>query len=115
MNKTPQRVALSRDLRKRQTNAERALWASLRNRQLEGARFRRQHPIGPYIVDFVDLEAKLVVELDGGQHNEDLVSKKDEARTAWLESEGYRVLRFWNNDVQSNLEGVLEEIRCALG
>ena len=114
MNKTPQRVALSRDLRKRQTNAERALWASLRNRQLEGDRFRRQHPIGPYIVDFVDLEAKLVVELDGGQHNEDRVTEKDEARTAWLESEGYQVLRFWNNDVLANLEGVLEKISDAL-
>ena len=114
MNKTPQRVAFSRGLRKSQTNAERALWASLRNRQLEGARFRRQHPIGPYIVDFVDLEAKLVVELDGGQHNEDRVTEKDEARTAWLESEGYRVLRFWNNDVLANLEGVLEKISDAL-
>lgn len=113
MNKTPQRVALSRTLRKNQTEAERSLWARLRNRQLDGAKFRRQHPIGQYVVDFVDLEAKLVVEFDGGQHNEEAISEKDEARTAWLESEGYQVIRFWNTDVLTNLEGVLEEIRAA--
>ena len=115
VNKTPQRVALSRGLRQNQPDAEKLLWSRLRNRQLAGSKFRRQHAIGPYVVDFVDLEARLVIELDGGQHNEGVALKKDTTRTAWLESEGYRVIRFWNNDVFANLEGVLEEIRRALG
>ena len=114
MNKTQRRIALSRNLRKNQTEAEKALWSRLRSRQLDGAKFRRQHPIGRYIVDFVDLEKKLVIELDGGQHNEESELQKDNIRTAWLNSEGYRVLRLWNNDVLTNVEGAMEEIRGAL-
>ncbi len=114
MQPKTEQTTFSRYLRRNQTDAEEALWARLRNRQLEGARFRRQHPIGPYIVDFVNLAAKLVIELDGGQHNVSPTAERDAERTAWLNSEGYRVLRFWNNDVLSNIDGVLEVIRSAL-
>lgn len=103
-----------KSLRKSQTDAERLLWFKLRNRQLEGFKFRRQECIGSYIVDFVCFEKKLIVEIDGGQHNEDNTRNKDQARTNWLKSEGYHVLRFWNNEVIGNLNGVLEKIRETL-
>ena len=103
----------ARELRINATDAERRLWSKLRLRQLEGARFRRQHPIGPYIVDFICLEQKLVIELDGGQHADAV--EYDEARTAWLAASGYHVLRFWNNEVLRNIAGVLEAILEALG
>src|SRR5581483_1370190 len=93
----------ARQLRKSMTDAERRLWSKLRGQQLAGLKFRRQAPIGPYIVDFVCLERKLVVEVDGGQHARD---GTDDRRTAWLEREGYRVIRFWNNDILRNTEGV---------
>jgi very-short-patch-repair endonuclease len=105
----PDLVTLSRNLRKRQTDAENLLWRHLRGKQVEGLRFRRQQPIGRYIADFVCLEKRLILEIDGGQH--DLEKHKDDQRTNWLMNEGYRVLRFWNNDVLTNLEGVLETIR----
>jgi len=101
-------VANARRLRRRLTDAERALWRNLRDRQLDGHKFRRQHPLGRFVVDFVCLEEKLVVELDGGQHA--LQKNADAARTAWLNREGYRVLRFWNNEVLRNTDGVLAEI-----
>lgn len=82
---------------------EKALWMKLRNKQLEGVKFRRQQPIGPYIVDFVNFERKLVIEIDGGQHNEEEIREGDEERTTWLKKRGYRVLRFWNNEVSTNL------------
>jgi very-short-patch-repair endonuclease len=102
-------VILSRNLRKRQTEAENLLWRHLRRKQVEGFRFRRQQPIGRYIGDFVCLEKRLILEIDGGQH--DIERDKDQERTNWLVTEGYRVLRFWNIDVLNNLEGVLETIR----
>ena len=102
----------ARQLRRNQTDAERLLWSKLRNRQLEGRKARRQYVIGPYIVDFVFLEDRLIVELDGGQHAEQV--EGDAQRTAWLEMKGFRVLRFWNHEVLGNLEGVLEVIRRAL-
>ncbi len=102
---------LARSLRRSMTAAERALWARLRRRRL-GARFRRQHPVGPYVVDFFCFEAKLVVEVDGGQHES---SEKDRARDRWLVENGYNVLRFWNNEVLRNTEAVLEVIRQELG
>ena len=111
---TPQRINLARGLRRQQTPAERVLWNRLRNLQLEGTKFRRQQPIGNYILDFVNLESKLVVEIDGGQHNHKQIREKDEQRTKWLESEGYRILRFWNNDVLTNIEGVCLLIQEAL-
>lgn len=81
---------------------------------MEGVKFRRQHPIGGYIVDFVSLYKKLIIEIDGGQHNEEQIKDKDEQRTRWLEGEGYRVLRFWNNDVLTNIEGVFMLVQEAL-
>ncbi len=95
----------SRELRNSATHAERMLWRHLRNRQLGGVRFNRQVPIGPYICDFVARTPKLVIELDGGQHA--LSTEIDARRTAYLECRGYRVLRFWNNDVLENVEGVI--------
>jgi very-short-patch-repair endonuclease len=94
------------------TDAETRLWHALRGKQMEGQKFRRQQTLGAYIVDFVSLDAKLIVELDGGQHAE--ATDYDAKRDAWLTSEGFRVLRFWNNDVMENLEGVLMTIAAAL-
>jgi very-short-patch-repair endonuclease len=101
----------ARGLRRRQTEAEKALWMRLRSRQFEGLKFRRQQPIGAYIVDFVSFSKRLVVEVDGGQHGESETRARDEERTEWLGEKGYRVLRFWDNDVLKNIEGVMERIR----
>ena len=101
-------MPLSKALRRNQTEAEKRLWYALRNRQLNGAKFKRQYTIGNYIIDFVCLEKKLAVELDGGQHMDNQL--RDEARRSWLNKQGLHVLRFWNDVVFLNLEGVLEEI-----
>jgi very-short-patch-repair endonuclease len=106
----PKRYA--RDLRQSQTDAERKLWWRLRDRRLTGFKFRRQHPIGPFVVDFCCTEAKLVVELDGGQHA--LQRHCDAARTEFLDAQGYRVLRFWNNEILTNPDGVLQRVGLAL-
>lgn len=95
-------------LRSNSTEAERHLWQFLRNRQLGGYKFRRQHPFPPYVVDFVCLECRLIIELDGGQHAEAITY--DAIRTAELERAGYLVLRFWNHEALSNTEGVLTSI-----
>ena len=100
------------DLRKRMTDAERHLWPHLRRRQLLGFKFRRQVPVGPFIADFACIDAKLIVELDGGQHVDEQAA--DESRSRFLESRGFRVLRFWNDDVLTRTEEVLEEILRAL-
>ena len=102
----------ARRLRRDQTEAERRLWSRLRARQLCGAKFRRQHPIGRFIVDFCCLERALVVELDGGQHA--MQAEADRKRTAFLSSRGFRVLRFWDNEVLKDIEVVLEQIAEAL-
>ena len=102
----------ARQLRANMTDAERKLWPLLRRKQLQGFRFRRQVSIGPYVADFACHSARLVVELDGGQHAERI--ERDKRRTAWLGSVGYRVLRFWNGEVFTNTEGVLETIRLTL-
>jgi len=102
---------IARRLRKNATDAERILWGKLRNKQLTGVKFRRQQPIGGYIVDFVTFERKVVVELDGGHHKAQGQKEKDEARNLWLRRQGYEVIRFWDNEVFENLEGVLETIR----
>jgi len=104
-------TARSRRLRRQATDAELKLWSHLRSRTLENFKFVRQEPIGPYIVDFVCREKRLVVEVDGGQHATD---PRDAIRDQWLAAHRYRVLRFWNNDVLSNTEGVLEVIASAL-
>ena len=102
----------ARKLRENQTDVEGKLWSRLRDRQLSGVKFRRQHPIGPFIVDFYCLERGLIVELDGSQHVQR--NTGDKRRTRFLEGLGYRVLRFWNNDVLSNFDGVLERVSEAL-
>ena len=102
----------ARRLRREATDAERRLWSALRDRRLAGYRFRRQHPIGHYIADFACTRHMLIVEADGGQHD---ASASDAMRTAWLEEQGWRVLRFWNNDVLTNTEGVVETILKELG
>ncbi len=102
----------ARKLRKHQTDAERVLWQYLRNRRLAGRKFRRQYPMAPYVVDFVCIEKALIIELDGGQHAER--QEADRRRTDFLEQQGYRVIRFWNDEVLKNLEGVLEIIRLNL-
>lgn len=93
------------------TDAERVLWPHLRAHRLSGAKFRRQQPIGPYIVDFVHFGARLVIEADGGQH---LDSPKDVQRDAWLNQQGFLVMRFWNDEVLKNTEAVLESILLTL-
>ena len=102
----------SRALRSNPTEAERKLWSVLRNRQLGGVRFNRQVPIGPFICDFVARSAKLVVELDGGRHAVDV--EADRLRSRFLEAQGYRTIRFWNNDVLENIEGVMTMVAQAL-
>jgi very-short-patch-repair endonuclease len=105
-------VDRARSLRVAQTDAEQALWFRLRNRRLQGWKFRRQHEVGLYIADFVCPDAALIVELDGGQHGDQQIY--DERRTSELQAMGYRVLRFWNNDLLTNIDGVLEVILEAL-
>ena len=98
----------ARRLRNNPTDAERLLWLQLRRRNLGGFKFRRQHPMEGYIVDFASFDAKLVIELDGGQHADAVAY--DMERTRRIEAKGYRVLRFWNNDVLTNFESVLDVI-----
>jgi very-short-patch-repair endonuclease len=108
------RRATARRLRANQTGAEATLWRQLRKLETKGTHFRRQVPIGNYVADFACLASRLVIELDGSQHGEASVKIHDDERTRWLETEGYRVLRFWNNDITKNLDGVLETIYGAL-
>ncbi len=108
------RRATARRLRARQTGAEMALWRELRKLEVKGTHFRRQVPIGPYVADFACLASRLVIELDGSQHGEKTAQAHDYARTRWLRSEGYRVLRYWNNDLTANLQGVMETIHAYL-
>jgi very-short-patch-repair endonuclease len=107
-------IATARYLRRNMTDAERHLWRRLRMRDLGGYRFRRQRPIGPYVVDFACVERRLIVEVDGGQHGDEAQVAADAQRTADLEARGFRVLRFWNNEVLENLAGVCESIWRAL-
>jgi len=105
-------VTSARRLRRNQTDAERTLWFRLRDRRLEGLKFRRQAPIARYVVDFCCEESHLIVEVDGGQHAVD--EAKDKKRTEELEAMGYLVLRFWNNDVLTDPDGVVQSILDAL-
>lgn len=104
-------IKYAKKLRKEMTDAERHLWKFLKDRQFEGYKFRRQQPIGKYIVDFVNFERKLIIELDGGQHFE---NEKDKEREGYLRKQGYKILRFWDNEVLKNIEGVLDLIRDEL-
>lgn len=105
-------VNRARDLRRNLTDAERLLWSRLRRRSLMRFYFRRQVPLGPYVADFVCKQQRLIVELDGGQHA--MRKDYDARRTKHLNGMGYEVLRFWNNDVLDNMDGVLESILTAL-
>lgn len=109
-NPTPRDRA--RRLRRDQTEAERKLWARLRDRELDGAKFRRQRPIGPFIVDFCSPEHRLIIELDGGQHA--IRAEADRKRSEFLARRGYSVLRFWDNEVFQDVEAVLQQIARVL-
>jgi len=102
-------IKTAKTLRTKSTDVERFLWRRLQAKQLEGLKFRRQQPIGKYIVDFVCFEKKIIVEVDGGQHSAEI--EKDKERDEWLHKQGFKVLRFWNNEVLINIQGVLEMIR----
>jgi len=108
------RRATARRLRANQTGAEIILWRELRKLETKGTHFRRQVPVGPHVADFACLASRLIVEIDGSQHADEPNKSNDDARTRWLEAEGYRVLRFWNNDLTENLDSVLETIYAAL-
>ncbi|MBX3694293.1 MAG: endonuclease domain-containing protein [Steroidobacteraceae bacterium] len=108
------RLDFARALRRNATRAERRLWRHLRCRGLANARFRRQHPIGRYVVDFICLEHRLIIEVDGGQHDGASYRQRDAERTAQLESQGFRVIRFWNHDVLFRTDAVLARIAAAL-
>jgi very-short-patch-repair endonuclease len=101
---------LARRLRRNQTDVERRLWYALRDRRFAGFKFRRQQPIGPFVVDFVCFEAKLVIELDGSRHGFPENTTADQARSDHLRREGFRVKRYWNVDLNENFDGVLEDI-----
>ncbi|MBX3662129.1 MAG: endonuclease domain-containing protein [Burkholderiales bacterium] len=102
----------ARKLRKSETDAERKIWQQLHSRNLKGSKFRRQHPVGPYVVDFICINEKLIIELDGSQHQKQ--QGYDAERTAYLEQAGYRVLRFWDNDVLLRTESVMQAIFDAI-
>ena len=106
-----QQTKFAKALRQNITDAEQLLWRHLRAHRLNGQKFRRQQPIGPYVVDFVHLGAKLIVEADGGQHSQ---SESDVVRDEWLTSQGFKIMRFWNNDILSNTDAVLTAILDAL-
>ena len=108
------RRAQARSLRERTTPAERTLWSAIERVPISGTHFRRQVPIGPYVVDFAYFATKLVIELDGPSHTFAASEDKDRRRQTWLEAEGYRVLRFWNQEVRDNVEGVLDTIYAAV-
>jgi very-short-patch-repair endonuclease len=101
---------IARKLRNQMTDAEKVVWYFLRSKQVGGLKFRRQEPIGSYIVDFVCFEVKLIIEVDGGQHAKEVL-QRDMARDRWLRLQGFTVLRFWNNEALQNKEGVFEEIK----
>ena len=112
-NRTRTKTAVARKLRLASSNVERRLWSRLRDGRLDGLNFRRQHPAGPYVLDFYCPRLRLAIELDGGQHAWRSHRARDEKRTAWLRKCGVTELRFWNNGVTGNLSGVLESILTA--
>jgi len=105
----PGRAQLARSFRRRATKGESLLWGWLRSRGL-GVKFRRQVPVGPYIVDFLSLEVKLIVEVDGSQHGEKHIQKRDQARDEFLRREGYEIIRFWDRDILSSMEECLQHL-----
>ena len=109
-NYNQQIIVNARNLRKNSTPWERKLWSFLKSSKFYGFKFRRQFPIGNYIADFCCINAKLVIELDGGQHSEDINKKSDANRDAFFEKQRYRIFRIWNNEIDRNLEGVGEKL-----
>jgi very-short-patch-repair endonuclease len=105
---------MARSLRRRETDAERKLWSKIRGNQL-GVKFRRQQPVGDYIVDFISFDRNLIIELDGSQHGEPGNAAADGKRTQYLEGRGFKVLRFWDNDALQNIEGVVFRILQEMG
>ena len=105
-------IKFAKAMRHQPTNAEAIIWTALRGARLQGCKFKRQQPIGVYIVDFVCFEHTLIIEIDGGQHGDEV--SKDQARSDWLQSQGFRVMRFWNNEVIERKDDVLESIIRAL-
>ena len=114
MTTTRFKRATARRLRQNSTDSEAMLWRHLQRFEARGSHFRRQAPIGNFVVDFACLAARLVIEVDGSQHAEGDGPARDQKRTQWLEGEGYRVIRFWNNDISRNIKGVLDVIQEAL-
>jgi len=108
------RRATAKKLRANTTPHERVLWRALKEVPTDGTHFRRQAPIGPYVVDFLCPAKRLIIELDGGHHNDDETAQRDQERQAWLEKEGYRVVRFWNSDITADLNAVLEQVYVEL-
>ena len=107
-------IKLSRRLRRSQTPWEAKLWSSLRAKKLFPIKFKRQFAIGPYIVDFCSPLRKIIIELDGGHHNTEPIKTHDQARQKYLEQKGYKILRFWNLDIDNNIEGVLETVQQSI-
>ena len=105
------KTILARNLRKNATIQERRLWNLLKNRQFHNLKFKRQQLIGDYIVDFICKEVKIIIEIDGGQHNEPENIEYDKTRTEYLNNLGYKVIRFWNNEIYENIEGVVLRLR----
>lgn len=105
----------ARYLRKNLTEQERKLWNIIRNKQFYGYKFLRQYPIEPYIVDFVCREKKIIIKIDGGQHNTPDNILADEQRTKYLEAKGYKVIRFWNNEIIKNIDGVYQKLKNEFG
>jgi very-short-patch-repair endonuclease len=108
-------IVAAKDLRQKQTEAEKRLWFKLREKQLAGAKFRRQEPIGKFIVDFVSYEHNLVIEIDGSPHNKPEKQEDDRQRTLWLKSQGFIVSRFWNFAILNHLEKVMKKIEDYIG
>jgi len=108
----PSATSRARAMRRAPTDAERALWGVLRSRRMQTVKFRRQAPVGPYVVDFLCVQHRLVVECDGSQHAD---NKRDAARDAWLERQGFKIIRFWNASVLSERASVLDSVAAACG
>jgi very-short-patch-repair endonuclease len=115
MRRDPVQIERARELRKNANDAEQRLWSLLRGKQLSGYKFRRQYPIGNYIADFACISARLVIEVDGDTHGNDEAEARDAKRTEYIERLGYRVIRFWNDQVFNATDGVIETILDALG
>ncbi|WP_375158653.1 endonuclease domain-containing protein [Bradyrhizobium sp. RDT46] len=114
MVSTSIRRAAARKLRANTTPHERMLWRALKDLPMDGSHFRRQAPIGPYVVDFFCPAKRLIIELDGGHHDEDATAAHDRERQRWLENEGYRIIRFWNSELSNDLTAVMERIYVEL-